>query len=264
MDALTHVAAVLAALFVWWFSTGAILLANRLPEATWGWSAALASLVLMISSAGVVLVRDDTSVLGAYGGFLCAIGIWGWHELMFLTGRITGPRTTPLPPGRAGVSRLRAATEVVLYHEVALVLTLGLIAVLSLGHVNTVALATFAVLWVMRLSAKLNVFLGVRNLSEEFLPDRMAYMATYFRRRRMNPLLPFCVFAALVAAVHILSPAWEPGATEFAVVASTLIGTLLLLAVLEHLFLVAPVALDKLWRWANDHAPKFDDTSSRW
>jgi putative photosynthetic complex assembly protein 2 len=41
---------------------------------------------------------------------------------------------------------------------------------------NQVGTGTFAVLWVMRISAKLNLFLGVRNLSEELLPPHLAYL----------------------------------------------------------------------------------------
>ena len=36
----------------------------------------------------------------------------------------------------------------------------------------------------MRQSAKLNVFLGVRNLSEEFLPQHLHYLQSYFTRSR--------------------------------------------------------------------------------
>lgn len=247
---LAHAAALLTALFVWWFSTGAILFANGLPRWTRGWVAAAATAVLLASLAGLYAVRDLTTVGGAYLGFLCAIGVWGWHELMFLTGRITGPRTTPAPPTGSGLSRFRAATEVVLYHEAALAITLAGIAALTMGGQNQVGLATFAVLWVMRLSAKLNVFLGVRNLSEDFLPDDLAYLQTYFRREPMNPLLPICVAAGLVASVLLLESAWSGRADPFTAAGEMLTATLVLLAVVEHLFMVAPFSATGLWRWA--------------
>ena len=50
----------------------------------------------------------------------------------------------------------------------------------------------------MRESAKLNLFLGVRNLSEEFLPAHLAYLQSYFRRRSMNMLFPFSVTVSTV------------------------------------------------------------------
>lgn len=250
---LAHAAAVLVALFVWWFSTGAILWANALPRAGRGLFVVAISVVALASLAGIVAVRDATDAAHAYLGFMCAIGVWGWHEVMFLGGHITGPRTTAAPPPGSGVGRFRAATEVVLYHEIALALTLALIAALSVGAGNTVALVTFAALWAMRLSAKLNVFLGVRNLSEDFLPERLAYVETYFRREPMNPLLPVSVALGLAAAAHLLAPTF--GAEPFAVAAGALTATLVLLGVVEHLFMVAPFSASLLWRWAMARAP---------
>ena len=247
---LPHAAAVFAALFVWWFSTGAILYANGLPRRTHALSAALATVVLAACLAGLWLSRDMATAAGAYIAFLSALGVWGWHELMFLTGFITGPRRTAVPEEGAGVSRFRAATEVNLYHELALALTLGLMAALVLPGTNPVGLATFAVLWVMRLSAKLNVFLGVRNLSEDFLPPHLAYLETYFRRRPMNALLPFSVAAGVVAASLVLHAAWSADASPFVVAGGTLIATLIALAVVEHLFMVAPFSVSGLWAWA--------------
>ena len=245
-----HAAAVFTALFVWWFSTGAILYANGLPRRARGLSVAVATAVLVASLAGLYLWRNAETASGAYLAFLCAIGVWGWHELMFLTGLITGPRTTSAPPEGSGVSRFRAAAEVILYHEVALALTLVLIAGLTLGGANQVGLATFAVLWIMRLSAKFNVFLGVRNLSEDFLPAHLSYVESYFRREPINPLLPFSVAAGLVASGVILHGAWSADAAPFLVAGGTLIATLILLAVIEHLFMVAPFPATGLWRWA--------------
>ena len=49
---------------------------------------------------------------------------------------------------------------------------------------NQVGLWTFVILWAMRQSAKLNVFLGVRNLSEEFLPEHLRYLETSLRASR--------------------------------------------------------------------------------
>ncbi|WP_420391949.1 putative photosynthetic complex assembly protein PuhE [Acuticoccus sp.] len=236
------------ALFVWWFSTLAILFANGLPRRAGAWTAVAATILLVGALAGLALTRDVATQGGAYLAFGCAIAVWGWHELMFLTGRITGPRTIPAPPAAEGVDRFKAATATVIYHEVALALTLILVAVLTLGGANWVGLATFATLWVMRLSAKLNVYLGVRNLSESFLPDHLAYLETYFRRQRMNALLPWSVAAAVAVAAATLHGTWA-SEDPFVVVGGTLTGTLLLLAVVEHLFMVAPFEATALWRW---------------
>jgi putative photosynthetic complex assembly protein 2 len=56
----------------------------------------------------------------------------------------------------------------ILWHELG-ILAVGLVIVaITWNAPNQVGTGTFVVLWVMRTSAKLNLFLGVRNLSEEF------------------------------------------------------------------------------------------------
>ena len=84
----------------------------------------------------------------------------------------------------------------ILWHELGIVVVGVAIVLVTWGQPNQVATQTFLVLWVMRTSAKLNLFLGVRNLSEEFLPPHLAYLQSFFRRRPMNALLPFSVLGA--------------------------------------------------------------------
>ena len=59
----------------------------------------------------------------------------------------------------------------------------------------------------MRLSAKFNLFLGVRNRGEEFLPPHLLYLASYFRRRKINALLPLSVLAGTVVAIAMITSA---------------------------------------------------------
>jgi putative photosynthetic complex assembly protein 2 len=54
-------------------------------------------------------------------GFLSALAIWGWIELAFLTGIITGPvNQTPLPEGHREWERFIRAWGTVAYHEMLL------------------------------------------------------------------------------------------------------------------------------------------------
>jgi putative photosynthetic complex assembly protein 2 len=105
------------------------------------------------------------------------------------------------------------------------------------------------VLWLMRWSAKLNLFLGVTNFHEEWLPKSQRYLASYINQRRINKLLPFSL---LIGA--IFSGYFFLGATHAAEggdrVGRLIIGFLLALGVIEHLFLVLPVNDSKLWHWA--------------
>ena len=84
-----------ATVFAWWFSTGLILLLDGLRRETFRRSMAFATAFLLAALFGLWAVAEDTSVAGAYLGFLCGLAVWGWIELSFLTGLITGPRRTP-------------------------------------------------------------------------------------------------------------------------------------------------------------------------
>jgi putative photosynthetic complex assembly protein 2 len=241
---------VLFAMFLWWFSTGAILYVDGLPRWTFRWS--LGGLTALSGVAVFVLSETASwmSPLGAYVAFAAALVVWAWHELSFLMGLVTGPRREPCPPGAEGWERFRLATAAVIHHEVALAVTWLGVVVLTWGAPNQVGTWTFGVLWIMRLSAKLNVFLGVSNLTEEFIPDHLQYLRSYFRRAPLNPVMPFSVLgSALVAGLLIVQAGMAtPGG--FVQTGTLLVATMLALALLEHLFLVVPLPDALLWRWA--------------
>jgi len=75
-------------------------------------------------------------------------------------------------------------------------------------------------------------------------------MLGYFRRARMNALMPVSIVAGSVVVLRLAAGSVAEGATPFAVVGRTLLATLLGLAVLEHLFLAIPLPDALLWRWA--------------
>lgn len=241
---------VLFALAAWWVSTGAILWLVRLPRSTHGRSLLGATAVFVAVLLGLAATRGDTSVAGAYVAFTCTLLVWGWQEVTFLTGFATGPRDTSCPPGARGWRRFRFATEAIIHHELVLVVAGAAVVAVTWGGANQVGAWTYALLWAMRLSAKLNLFLGVRNLNAEFLPEHLRYLATYFVRRPLNLLFPFAVTAATAIAVLLWSAALAPGASPFEVAGLSLLAALATLAVLEHWFLVLPLPAEDLWRWA--------------
>jgi putative photosynthetic complex assembly protein 2 len=242
--------AALFAVFVWWFSTGLVLLLDTLPRKTFRWSLLVSTGLALAAFAGLLHTAQQTTLAGAYCAFTCALLVWGWHELSFLTGWITGPRRTPVAPDVQGWPRFRAAVAAILWHELAIVATGTLILALTWNAPNPVGGWTFLVLWLMRISAKLNLFLGVRNLSEEFLPAHLAYMGSFFRRRRMNALLPVVVIASTAVAVWMISSALDPATGAVAAVGLVLVSTMLVLAIVEHGLLVLPLQATALWRWA--------------
>ena len=238
------------AIFIWWFSTGIVILLNRMSRSAVVLSLLLSSLLGAAALVGLGHTAQQTSMTGAYCAFTCALLAWGWNELSFLTGWITGPRTTALPPGTTGWRRFVESLRAVLWHELA-ILAVGLIILaLTWDAPNQVGSATYLVLWVMRTSAKLNLFFGVRNLSEAFLPTHLAYLQSFFRRRWMNAFFPFSVAAASLCLLVLFSYASSAATTPAQVVGATLVGTLLALAILEHLMLVLPLDTTALWRWA--------------
>jgi putative photosynthetic complex assembly protein 2 len=245
-----HGLPLLYAVFLWWFSTGLILYLDGLPQRTFRWSMAGCTALALASFLGMAATRDDTSVVGAYAGFTYGLLIWGWHEMSFLMGMVTGPRRTACPEGCRGWRHLGHAIQAILWHELAIAATAAVMVALTWGAANQVATWTFLVLWVMRLSAKLNVYLGVPNLTEEFLPPHLHYLRSFLRRKPMNLLFPLSVTVATVVAADLVGLAVSADATAFDAVAYTFVAMLLALAILEHWFLILPLPDAALWSWA--------------
>ncbi len=243
-----HVLPVLFVIAAWFVSTGVVILLDRLPKSTFRWSLSGAALVAF---GGLWLAHDvagDSSSRGAYLGFAAALAVWGWHEMSFLMGVVTGPRTAPLPRGATGWTRFRLAAATLIWHELALAATALVMLALTWGQPNQIAALTFVVLFVLRLSAKLNIFLGVPNLTVDFLPAQLGYLKSYFRVAHYNPLFPVSV--AVTTTVALLLAEAAAVAPDEAIAGLTMLATLVALGVLEHWFLVLPVPDAALWRWA--------------
>ena len=236
------------AVLVWWLGTGGVMLLDRLPRDTWRYTLAIATLVAGAALLCITRSAANTTTAGAYAGFVCAVVVWGWHELTFLAGWITGPRRTACSQPGHWPTRLRESVQVILWHELGLLFSLALIAVLTAGQPNAVALWTFGLLWLMRLSAKLNLFLGVRNWGEQFLPPQLAFLPSYFARRSLNGLLPVVLVAGGAALAWVIQHALHSqGGLRAALL---LVASMGVLALAEHLLMVLPLQSTALWRWA--------------
>ena len=242
--------AVVYALVLWWFSTGAILWLDRRPKRTHAWSLGVGA----VFAAGALVaffgsLRQATPV-GAVIGFTSALALWGWHELSFLTGHVTGPRTAPCPTGAVGWRRFRLAASTLIYHEIALALTAVALLAFSLGKPNEIGALTFLSLLAFRLSAKLNLFCGVPNFTDEFFPDHLRYLTSYIRKAPMTPLMPICVALGGWVVWAEARAAFTPYAPAFVVTGFSLLFALGALALVEHGFMVLPLPDAALWRWA--------------
>jgi putative photosynthetic complex assembly protein 2 len=242
--------AVLFAVFIWWFSTGIVLLLDGLQRRARRTSLVVASGLGLLALLALAGSSRHTGAASVYCAFTSALLVWGWHEMTFLAGWITGPRRVPLATGAAGWPRVRQAVQAVLWHEISIA-SVGLaIVVLTWDAPNPVGLWTYLVLWAMRSSAKLNLFLGVRNHSEEFLPERLAHLPSYFRRRRLNPLMPVSLLGGTAVLLAMAAAASADTTPPAAALGLVLAGTMLAMALVEHALLVLPLSPTALWRWA--------------
>ena len=240
----------LFALLTWWFSTGVILYLDGLPRWTFRWSTAGATVVLGLSLWGLAASAQQTTVAGAYMAFTCALLVWGWQDISFYTGVVTGPRRHACEPGCAGWGHFGHALMASLHHEIAIVLSGVAIAILTWDAPNQVGLWTYVILAIMHESARLNVFLGVPNVTEEFLPPHLDYLRSFIRKRSMNPLLPISVTLGACAATLLCTEALSPLAGAFDATAFTFLGVLMIIAVAEHFFLVLPLNVGAMWTWS--------------
>lgn len=244
-----YVMPALFALFVWWISTGIVLYVVGRPRETHVNAMLVTTALLVVGLWGVWSSADDTTLTGAYIAFASALLVWAWHEVSFLLGYVTGPRTSPEIKPANQRAALSSAVEVVIYHEFAIAVTAALIVILTADAANQTGIWTFVILWLARLSTKLNIYLGVPNHTEQFLPTHLKYIATYFCRRSMNLLFPITVTASTVITALLIARVADADALPHEIAGSVFLATLMALAVLEHWFLVLPIPSAELWSW---------------
>ena len=232
---------------LWWGFTVAMLYRTGMSEDSFARTLTIAT---VFAFAGLVLIartEDQATVMGAYAAFAGALLVWSWHEISYFLGFVTGPKPESCPDDCSIGKRFVLGVQASLYHELAIIATGGLLFILTLGAVNRVALWTYCILWAMRWSAKLNIFLGVRNLHLDYLPKRLQYLSSFVARKDMNPLFPITMLAS--TSLVILWAVRAFGATStFVITSEVLCATLLTLAIFEHVFLMFKVPDRALWR----------------
>jgi putative photosynthetic complex assembly protein 2 len=256
MTLLAHPAiAAFCALFVWWFSTGVVLYLVGRSAGRSFWSVGIAALLFAVALYGLARSATDASVTGAYVAFVSAILLWGTQEFAFLAGFVTGSQSLPCPDECRGWRRVILAFKSVVYHEVALILTgVAAIAVAWDGD-NQFGGWTFVILWVMRVSSKVNLFAGVPVLNHEFLPPRLNYLATFFSKGPVNPFFPSAVTIATGFATLLLGRALLGDPSAFRSTGDMLLASLLILGILEHWFMIVPMPIATLWSWGMRSRP---------
>jgi putative photosynthetic complex assembly protein 2 len=249
-------------MFCWWFGTGLVLFLNQLPARTYRWSLSVATAGLVAALYGLGNSRDDASSSGALIAFTEALVVWAWMEMSYFMGLLTGPDKSSCPAGATGWRRFRLALRTSIHHELAVAAAGLLIVWITWDAPNQIGTWTYATLWLMRWSAKLNLFLGVANVHDEWFPPHLSYLSTYIPRKPMNLLFPFSVGAGTIAATLTFGAAAADSADALTTTGNVLVGTLLALGTLEHWFLVLPLRDSLLWQWALKAAGRNPDSDT--
>ena len=251
MFATPWIAAVFA-IFSWWFFTGIILLivrrADRSGGAAHGASVVLGTPFLALGIAGLVISATSLSVVNVYIAFLSVLLIWGWIELAFLSGIITGPERRECPENMTGWARFVRAWHTLSHHELLLLCGLLVVTVTTTGSDNTFGFWSYFILFTARISAKLNLFFGVPRINTEFVPKPLQHLKSYFRQGNVTAVffigVTFLSLATACIGERLLSAETAPMTAGFA-----LLFALAALATLEHWLMVIPLPDAKLWRW---------------
>ncbi len=235
---------------IWFVATGLIAWADNRERATFSRSLMIGS-IAGIAGLLVILVSSLSSEMWAvYLSFIGALMVWGWHELSFLTGASAGPRRGLADPSLTGIARFRQAAATVMHHEVALAVTALLLISLSWNVPNQIGATVFVLMFAMRLISKINLFIGVPNSTSEMLPEQLAYLKSYFGPSRPTLLLGLSIAGIAGATVWFAQVALAAPLGSAEMAGASLLTTLALLGVLEHLFLALPFRDGMLWGWA--------------
>jgi putative photosynthetic complex assembly protein 2 len=251
----------LIAMVSWWFGTGIILLLVRIPKQWFAVARGFWSLISIPALFCCHQSMQENSNANAYLGFISTIVLWGWHELTFLTGWISGSRKQSLEPHLNTWNRFKQSVQVVWHHELALFVNLMILLGMQIGHPNHTAICTFALLWLMRLSSKLNLFFGVPQVGEQYLPSQLAYMGSYFRKSEVGLFFYFTMSLSVLTWVGLV---WQAHEGQVAITSHwVLLASLLGLAIVEHVLMMIPLSLERVWGWAlkSDSNPVETNTS---
>lgn len=231
-------AAIAFVIVMWSTSTAVIFYLDSLPAHTFKYSMAAATLVLIGCSIAMVLLEDQSSTEAIATSFAAGLLAWGWTEMALYMGYITGPRKKRCAEGCSGLQHFGHAVNANLWHEIVVII----FAIVIYLSANETSLWAYTMLWLMHLSARLNVFLGVRNVSAEFVPEHMDVLKGFLRQRTMNPLFPFSCLILIALTGYLIS-----SAQTFAM---TMAATLASIGLLEHVLLMLPLPIEKMWAWS--------------
>lgn len=219
----------------WWLATGLVIAAQRDPATRLAAAVVSGALALL----GLWLVarsRTDATPAGARRALAGAGLLWTWVAVSLYAGWLVGP--APIQPGPETPVLVEAgyAIHALLWHELGSLIVLALAWRLTRGGPNCAALHVLVAFWATTQLAKLNVFVGVANPGERFLPEWLAFVEWYVGPARNTPLLAVSI-AVLGAAALVAGRRAARAEDPFARWAGAMVACMLALGALEHAFL---------------------------
>jgi putative photosynthetic complex assembly protein 2 len=242
-------------LFLWWFLTGIILYTAKrldLGDSKTRFTVVLVTLPLFFCAWYFYFhCLDGMSYAEIFCSFMASLFIWGWVELTFLTGVVAGIPLLEKQEIDRGSERERFINgfRSIALNECLLISCLFLMAILSIGKLNNFGLTTFLILYVARVSAKLNLFFGVPYINLHFLTAPLKHIATFCR---VAPIGFFFIASTIMLGLMFLFLVgfviYSESMSELQF-GYLLLSTLAGLAILEHLFMALPIKDATLWNW---------------
>ena len=229
----------------WWAATGLTLAMQRSSLTTVA-SLAIATVLALGGAVLIVQTRNETTVQGARFAFLGSALVWWWCSTIFYA----GIGINIAPSGAAGIPPRSfpfafQAINATLRPDLVGVFALLLVGFAVWSRPNRVALLSLFTFWGTLQTAKLNVFMGVRNSGVDWLPEHLMPLSQFFGPSQNSLLLPITVASLSLCFVTTARTSRASG-SPFVKHAYAMIAFLLFLAVLEHVMLGVNLSLP-LW-----------------
>ncbi|MDD9910527.1 MAG: DUF3623 family protein [Ahrensia sp.] len=239
---------VLVVIFVWWLSTGAVPWSAQRSDMSGRLASLLIIAMIGCGVAGAFLASALEQPTAPYAAFISAVLVWGGLGFSLLMGRIVGPTTAAAGVEASNTERFLRAFRSICDHKIAPLAALLVLAASWLARAHILALVTFAVLWLMRISAKLCLFFGVPYIVLDMVPKHLRHITDHFGRVHRSTAFVSMLALLTLGAFCTAAAMWTGAIPK--TTASLIVATLFALAVLEHWFMALPVSDSKLWRWA--------------
>jgi len=206
------------------------------------------TIVCALGFAGIIISTSMKPPIATYIGFVSALAIWAWVEFTFLAGMITGKDAKNYTSH--GPTRFWQAFKAISHHEYALLLMLIAIALMDTTAGTGMVIKTFAILWLLRIGAKLALFTGAPKAATEMMPPRIAHLARHFKEGTLGLGLILCLSLTAIALAIALISMWQGDIPQSQWTQAMMLTTLLGLGFVEFLFLALPFHESRLWAWA--------------